>query len=112
MFDRRGQWSNRPPLHLLTAPTPIEPVVEVYIPPEQRKGILDLGPNDCRWPIGDPKDKEFHFCGHARGPVGSYCEQHAKRAYAAPVSQVAPHSWTTIPTHGPDDLPEDAIKAA
>ena len=55
LYDRRGQWSNRPPLHLLTAPQAVEPVAEVYIPPEQRKGVLDLGPNDCRWPIGDPQ---------------------------------------------------------
>ena len=25
--------------------------------------LIDLKLNTCRWPIGDPKDDDFHFCG-------------------------------------------------
>lgn len=34
----------------------------------------------CHWPVGDPSDPSFHFCGLAlhKGP---YCEGHARKAY-------------------------------
>lgn len=43
-------------------------------------------PRNCRWPIGDPREPDFHFCnapydaaqGHGRG---SYCSRHAAIAY-------------------------------
>jgi GcrA cell cycle regulator len=43
--------------------------------------VLTINDRMCRWPIGDPSDNEFHFCG--RGPkTGSpYCEAHARKAY-------------------------------
>lgn len=34
----------------------------------------------CAWPIGDPQLAGFRFCG-ARRARGSYCDEHAKRAY-------------------------------
>lgn len=36
--------------------------------------------DSCQWPIGDPGDANFKFCG---APVarGSYCEEHYQRAY-------------------------------
>jgi GcrA cell cycle regulator len=41
--------------------------------------VLELAPGLCRWPIGDPKDPDFSFCGLAcRGP---YCATHRARAY-------------------------------
>ena len=30
---------------------------------EKQASLVDLGPNCCRWPIGDPRDAGFHFCG-------------------------------------------------
>jgi hypothetical protein len=37
----------------------------------------------CRWPHGDPKHPDFHFCGN---PVAKrpYCEHHRAMAYMAP----------------------------
>lgn len=35
----------------------------------------------CRWPIGDPKAGDFHFCGHAPKVGSCYCEAHAQRAH-------------------------------
>lgn len=35
--------------------------------------LLDLRPNDCRYPEGDPAT----FCGHPRAPDSSYCPAHA-----------------------------------
>lgn len=35
-----------------------------------------LAPGDCRWPIGDPQDDTFRFCGAKRAGVSSYCAYH------------------------------------
>lgn len=37
--------------------------------------LLDLREGQCRWPIGDPRDAGFHFCGHERRR-GPYCDHH------------------------------------
>ncbi len=42
--------------------------------------LIDLQPHSCRWPIGDPQDPGFVFCGH-RKAKGAYCGHHADRAY-------------------------------
>jgi hypothetical protein len=31
--------------------------------PEKKKTIANLDQRECRWPIGDPRDADFHFCG-------------------------------------------------
>ncbi len=35
----------------------------------------------CRWPIGDPHDREFHFCGNAPKAGKPYCEGHCRIVY-------------------------------
>ncbi len=37
----------------------------------------------CRWPIGDPKDEDFRFCGCQAIAGLPYCAEHAKIAYQA-----------------------------
>lgn len=46
--------------------------------------ILDLEPHHCRWPIGDPKQHGFGFCGCKKVEGLPYCNAHARRAYAPP----------------------------
>lgn len=41
--------------------------------------ISDLGPNQCKWPVGDPKAADFGFCGRLRAG-GPYCCDHQKAA--------------------------------
>lgn len=48
------------------------------IPIEQRKQLVDLGKNDCRWPYGDPGKPDFFFCGGVGFP---YCPYHASVAF-------------------------------
>lgn len=36
----------------------------------------------CRWPIGNPEDKDFHFCGEQCDPASPYCDEHMKKAQA------------------------------
>lgn len=44
-------------------------------------GVLDLGPNMCKWPIGDPTDPDFGFCGAKSHENWPYCEEHGAIAY-------------------------------
>jgi GcrA cell cycle regulator len=46
--------------------------------------ILTLTDRICKWPIGDPRDADFHFCGRASAESLPYCADHAKRAYQPP----------------------------
>ena len=60
------------------APAPIE---ELVIPLHERASILTLKESMCRWPIGDPSDENFHFCGRKKTGSLPYCEHHARMAY-------------------------------
>jgi GcrA cell cycle regulator len=42
--------------------------------------ILTLRDTMCKWPIGDPADPKFAFCGH-KTECGPYCAEHAKVAF-------------------------------
>lgn len=43
--------------------------------------VLNVSDRMCRWPIGDPAEGEFHFCGHKPKEGSPYCEAHARKAY-------------------------------
>jgi GcrA cell cycle regulator len=45
------------------------------------KRLLDLEPNDCRWPIGEPRSPEFHFCGERQLDGRPYCAHHWSMAF-------------------------------
>lgn len=62
----------------------VPPVEEVYIPLNERKYIHTLEEADCRWPIGDPRQPDFHFCGKNKIPGLPYCEHHSRRAFQPP----------------------------
>ncbi len=57
---------------------------ELEIPLHERKTILTLQSSSCRWPIGDPKEPGFHFCGKHKVTGLPYCEWHYRRAYQPP----------------------------
>ena len=64
------------------APAPIAPVVEVALPTTERVTIMDLRETSCRWPMGDPSQAEFRFCGAKTGVgAGPYCATHARLAF-------------------------------
>ena len=60
-----------------------EPVViEAFeAPVEQRKTILELTETTCKWPVGDPTQEDFYFCGCSSQLGVPYCEHHARVAY-------------------------------
>jgi GcrA cell cycle regulator len=39
------------------------------------------GTKACSWPVGDPKQAGFHFCGDEAVPGRPYCATHCSQAY-------------------------------
>lgn len=50
------------------------------LPGTEPIGIMDLTSSTCRWPIGDPKQPGFGFCGAAPVAGSSYCATHRHRS--------------------------------
>ena len=74
----KGQAAPSPP-----SPSPAPPPSP---PPSKKRGksLLELTNGDCRWPIGDPGSKKFHYCGEPGADVElglPYCRAHMQRAY-------------------------------
>lgn len=40
------------------------------------KTMSNLEAGDCRWPIGDPRHEDFHFCGAQKVEGRPYCIEH------------------------------------
>jgi GcrA cell cycle regulator len=51
------------------------------VPPARRIRLVDLKDNGCRWPFGDPRDRDFGFCGRRRIDGAPYCAPHAALAF-------------------------------
>lgn len=43
--------------------------------------LVELDSHTCRWPLGDPRDEDFCFCGRKVRMGQTYCEEHANMAY-------------------------------
>jgi GcrA cell cycle regulator len=82
--------------------TYVAPLEELVIPPAERKYIQTLTEVCCRWPIGDPQETDFHFCGKRKVTGLPYCEFHARRAYQPP--QPRRRDREVVPI-GPIDVP-------
>ena len=55
----------------------IETVPRIVRRPARRAS----GGPGCLWPIGDPGDADFHFCGDSSVPGKPYCDLHCAKAY-------------------------------
>ena len=44
---------------------------------------LTLSSGTCRWPIGDPTEPDFHYCGEPPDSTGPYCDAHERKSYQA-----------------------------
>ena len=58
-----------------TTQTPTPVIEETNIP------LVKLDNHTCRWPMGDPRDEDFCFCGKRIKTGQTYCEEHAAIAY-------------------------------
>ncbi len=65
-----GGHKNRKPQE--AAPVPLKAATQ---------SLIDLGRACCAWPIGDPKDAGFRFCGTPTDDRSPYCIEHRQKAY-------------------------------
>ncbi|MDD3669503.1 MAG: GcrA family cell cycle regulator [Alphaproteobacteria bacterium] len=74
-------------MDLTSRPSPIKKkavIVKAATKTQARQmGLLDLKSNSCRWPIGDPDEPDFHFCGQQVATGKPYCPEHCKIAYTS-----------------------------
>ena len=66
------------------AETEPRPRRDVVVPIAKRLTIEMLTERTCKWPIGDPGQADFHFCGNDSLDGVPYCEYHSGIAYQVP----------------------------
>ena len=55
----------------------------------RRIGFTEIGEVQCRWPIGDPTQEDFAYCGLQVAKRHAYCAGHCRLAYRSPNAQAA-----------------------
>jgi hypothetical protein len=89
-----GGAKKEPPAPLRAAPAPEEQPASAGCPrqpplvdPSPTASVVEqvcaLASDACRWPCGDPRDRNFRFCGKPTA-TGSYCGYHRAVAYLPP----------------------------
>ena len=68
---------NSQPVHPLI---PIEIAIQ-RLPNGDMVTVLTVKDSMCKWPIGDPADANFGFCGHTSAEGSPYCAEHARVAF-------------------------------
>ncbi|MGB4058170.1 MAG: GcrA family cell cycle regulator [Alphaproteobacteria bacterium] len=76
---------NKKPVAPVAKPAPEKRIKYSLEQDNHRVGVsmLELGNTMCRWPLGDPRDEKFSFCGDGCLSGFPYCESHARAAYQA-----------------------------
>ena len=63
---------------------PAEPAVALEpqrLPNGDLVTVMNVKDSMCKWPIGDPADPNFSFCGRPAEDGSPYCAEHAKMAF-------------------------------
>jgi len=47
--------------------------------------LADLQPNQCRYPLGGPKERAIYFCGEP-ADGGSWCQEHRRVVFQKPIN--------------------------
>ncbi|MEC9343664.1 MAG: GcrA family cell cycle regulator [Pseudomonadota bacterium] len=55
--------------------------IAVEAPEPLKLDLIALSELTCKWPIGDPAQEDFHFCGHKAKDSSPYCPYHSRVAY-------------------------------
>jgi GcrA cell cycle regulator len=69
----------------LSKPLPEKKPRQIILRDENRKTLplTELNGRMCRWPIGDPQEEGFGFCGDPSVASFPYCADHSRAAYQA-----------------------------
>jgi GcrA cell cycle regulator len=81
--ERAAWWFRKGPLPawVVNAKPYVETVgADARIPRRQRRSLLELNHETCRWPVGDPRFSRFFFCGAQPLRNKPYCAEHCARA--------------------------------
>jgi len=62
-------------------PPPPPPVEAKPLPNGEYATILTIRQHMCKWPIGDPTEADFRFCGRRIRAGEPYCDAHCNVAY-------------------------------
>ncbi|MGB7286060.1 MAG: GcrA family cell cycle regulator [Salaquimonas sp.] len=73
-----------------------QPVVDIPKPTPMMLNLLQLTDSTCKFPIGDPQEEDFGFCGAKPRDSDPYCEYHCRLAYQ-PASERRSRSTRTLP---------------
>jgi GcrA cell cycle regulator len=65
----------------VAAVIPMRALPELEPAPEGLVTLVELKESMCHWPVGDPMEEGFHFCGRRKSFGIPYCEHHAAIAY-------------------------------
>lgn len=66
----------------MTTPTVVIPELEpARLEDGSTASVLTLNESMCKFPIGDPNDANFAFCGRGSWGGHPYCQDHARLAY-------------------------------
>ena len=71
-------------LSLKSRPSPIRRALKKAEPKKEEVTVFTLAnltSMTCRWPNGDPKEDNFHFCGKPVFQTKPYCAEHCAAAY-------------------------------
>jgi GcrA cell cycle regulator len=57
------------------------PIEDVVVPISRRLPLTELTEKTCKWPVGDPLQEDFYFCGVDCDDAAPYCTFHSKLAF-------------------------------
>jgi GcrA cell cycle regulator len=93
----RPRMTQRRIVHAIFAGSPgISEIAELAPGPvesAERCSLLELAHGKCRWPLNDPADEDFSFCGNDVAAGMSFCAGHVRMAYRFPARRRAEHSY-------------------
>lgn len=69
---------------VLPAPEPVKLPDPEPMDNGEFANVLTIKDSMCKWPIGDPSEPGFRFCGHRATGPSPYCEAHQQIAFAEP----------------------------
>jgi len=59
----------------------LKPAKDVVVPISRHLKLVELTEQTCKWPIGDPLQEDFHFCGNDSAENAPYCNYHSRLAF-------------------------------
>lgn len=71
----------KPNLALVKEAEELKKIEKEAVPVGGGVALIDLTERMCKWPIGDPKEPDFTFCGLGIRVGTPYCPNHAAMAY-------------------------------